>query len=94
MGYIPYVDRGEAFQLGVNAWDTAEVFFNSLGSGATRIFPADPTDFEGCTMADVVYHHYNSTTLRMGDTDPGYLDAHVNSWSRAVDALLTPGPTN
>lgn len=90
MGYIPYVDRGEQFELGVNAWDTAEVFFNSLGKHATHIFAADSTDFEGSTMAGVVYHHYNSTTLRMSDTDPDYLETHGTSWSRAVASLLAP----
>ena len=92
MGYIPYVDRGEEPRLGVNAWDTAEMFFNSLGSDATTIFPADETDFEGCTMGGVVYHHYNSTTLRMGDTDAEYLGTHQSSWSRAVETLLGQPP--
>ena len=88
MGYIPYVDKGEPFEFGVNAWDTAEPFFNSLGPDATTIFAADPTDFDGCTMAGVVYHHYNSTAGRMGGFSEDELSAHGDSWGRAVQSLL------
>ena len=98
MGYIPYVDRGEPFELGLNAWDTAEVFFNSLGPDQTRILPADPTDFGGCTMAGAVYHHYASTTLRMSETtdglawarsSPDHLESEERSWATAVASLLS-----
>ena len=97
MGYIPYVDRGEKVELGVNAWDTGELFFNTLGLDATRVLPVEPTEFGGCSMERVVYHHYASTTLRMSDatdglawarSSPDHLKSRESSWASAVASLL------